>query len=386
MDLDQLLNRCRLCLKQHETYRIIFFDNFNEDEFYKILDLNLCQNDRLSNLICDSCYDLVERFQIFKISAGRNQAYLIALLEADYKKPVSGPINKLEPTQIDEVCIEIRSDSDSEDTCDANVQQPVALLPTITQDITHDLESPVIRSANQQVSPEDDRDSLIEVLDSQHDDDPQEETETHSVRQALSTPSEQDSSSQGPYKCKTCNKEFQLEYNLIRHTKLHTEKKPLCKICNKLISRRYFTEHLQKHVKAMKHNGTGMLKGIKKVPQQRRFPMSARTIKLEPGNPSSAQVVAPALRIVRRQPPGQHVCEICKKIMPTAHSLKRHTYIHKHAKPVCKICHKQISIRYFTEHLKRHLSKGDKYCEVCGKKFVNERCLEKHRLKHDNDK
>ena len=121
--------------------------------------------------------------------------------------------------------------------------------------------------------------------------------------------------------CDICSKEFSPKYNLDRHLKVHSGKKPFkCDICEKQFTWR------------------GCLQPFK--------------------------------------------CEVCKKQFTYKGSLQRHSRIHSGEKPVkCEVCNKQFSRQ---EGLQHHsiIHSGVKSfkCQVCGKHFRSSGTLQYHSI------
>ena len=85
--------------------------------------------------------------------------------------------------------------------------------------------------------------------------------------------------------------------------------------------------------------------------------------------------------------PGNHECEICKKIFMHVHTLKAHMKIHQGIRHTCEVCGKLFKHIYnMRVHMFEHTG-GCKYeCKVCNKMLPTRSLLRKHSIKHQDVK
>ncbi|XP_053532323.1 zinc finger protein 585B isoform X3 [Ictalurus punctatus] len=140
--------------------------------------------------------------------------------------------------------------------------------------------------------------------------------------------------SEKPFRCSLCDKSFTLEFNLLKHQKLHAGEKPFCcKRCGKTFTQLYnLTSHQRTH--------TG----------EKPF-----------------------------------LCSQCGKRFSQASKLKTHGRIHTGEKPyACLTCEKRFSdSSTLNKHQRTHTGEKPYKCKKCGKRFGQSAHLMKHYRTHN---
>ncbi|XP_060755309.1 uncharacterized protein LOC132866513 isoform X2 [Neoarius graeffei] len=140
--------------------------------------------------------------------------------------------------------------------------------------------------------------------------------------------------SERPFRCSVCDKSFTLEFNLLKHTKLHTGEKPFhCDHCGKTFTQLFnLTSHQRTH---------------------------------------------------SREKP--FLCSQCGKSFSQTSKLKTHLRIHTGEKPyVCVTCGKRFSdSSTLSKHRRTHTGEKPYPCVTCGKCFRQSAHLAKHYRTHN---
>ncbi|XP_034382561.1 zinc finger protein 32-like [Cyclopterus lumpus] len=170
-----------------------------------------------------------------------------------------------------------------------------------------------------------------------------------------------DESTDRPYTCSVCNKNFRIKSILTRHMKTHTGEKPYsCSVCGKsFIQRSYLHTHMNSHSGQKPHTCSFCGRGFTQV-----------------GNMNAH------IRIHTGEKP--HSCTDCGKSFREKADLIKHTIIHTGEKPyICTVCKMKFSAQSnLTRHMKTHSGERPYGCHACGKKFIRRSHLLIHMKTH----
>ena len=172
-------------------------------------------------------------------------------------------------------------------------------------------------------------------------------------------------SSEKPYKCQYCVKEFRKKKQLRKHELIHNGEKPYsCTYCSKTFSRKtHLKRHEMIHTGEISYSCKTCYKGFNDASNLKRHEM-----------------------IHTGEKP--YSCTYCSKTFSRKTHLKRHEMIHTGEKPYsCKTCYKGFNQ---LESLKRHerIHTGEKpyACKTCNKCFNDLSTMKKHEIIHTGEK
>ncbi|KAL4230128.1 hypothetical protein ACF0H5_010513 [Mactra antiquata] len=200
------------------------------------------------------------------------------------------------------------------------------------------------------------------------------------------------------FNCETCNKQFGLHKDLLRHTRyVHTTPSFHCKICDKTYKfNRAYKEHMLSHEEnyvkpqfecdlchknfSTKYVLTSHIKsehlGIKK---SFICPTCGRSFTQKNSYIMHANVHAGIK---------PYVCDVCGKAFSYDKSLKEHKYMHDEERRFeCSLCDKKFRQKTsLIMHQKVHKQAKDYMCTACGKGFTQKQALLRHERIHSGDK
>lgn len=219
--------------------------------------------------------------------------------------------------------------SDEHTPCIRIKECSVQLVDCIASDITLEHEEPSLMEKETDDSEDDDYSACAPS-----------DTNSTSSKSGVEEPEAPDSKrrceehSERPFSCSICDKSFTLEFNLLKHLKLHAGEKPFqCSNCGKTFTQLFnLTSHQRMH--------TG----------EKPFP-----------------------------------CSQCGKSFSQASKLKTHLRIHTGEKPyVCQTCEKRFSdSSTLNKHQRTHTGEKPYHCSTCGKTFGQSAHLMKHNRSHN---
>jgi len=174
------------------------------------------------------------------------------------------------------------------------------------------------------------------------------------------------------YKCEICQKELASFSSLKSHMKLHSRDKPKCEVCHK-------------------HFSTGCALAIHK-----KFKCPDKPIKL--GQLYQCEICNKKYRIPSlleahmklhdAQNSNLHQCHICMKKFRSLTYLQAHVASHsKERRFKCEICQKSFPESWrLANHKMIHTGEKPYQCELCGKRFATPHALKAHVKTHNKDK
>ncbi|XP_068097566.1 zinc finger protein 574 [Hyperolius riggenbachi] len=166
----------------------------------------------------------------------------------------------------------------------------------------------------------------------------------------------------GGYACGTCNKQFPLASQLLRHQRfVHAlERRHKCQTCSKSFKKR---SHLRNHM--MTHTG------------ERPFSCSICSKSFN----AHANLLRHKLIHTGEKP---HKCQLCGKAFSQSSTLQQHLVVHSQTYPYkCNVCDVSFHRPYrLLMHQYHHTGEYPYKCQVCGLSFLLKRLLEVHELGH----
>ncbi|XP_067637464.1 zinc finger protein 62-like isoform X2 [Eurosta solidaginis] len=172
-----------------------------------------------------------------------------------------------------------------------------------------------------------------------------------------------------PYKCKHCSKSFSKQSILDSHKKIrHTSINPTCKLCNKTLANNTI---LRQHIKSVHHN---IFESVCEI--------CGKLLK----NPTNLQYHMDYIH--NTEPHPQVQCTICKKWLKSKFTLRKHMKHHRDEASggifKCTQCNVEKSTKKaLKSHIRYHHSNVPVFpCTWCGKEFKSPTSLKEHEATH----
>ena len=360
VDID-VVNSCRLCLRDNLYFESIFVTYFDNDiELANVINslapLSISKNDLLSKNICDDCKTACIEFHKFRE----------LIIANDLKcRTILSKVNQInEQMTTEPVKKEVDSDNDSRHKTDEfthslieiNTEIPSSKIDYVFSEEHYEVEDDDEDSSGAETSEQSDQESGDEDEDS----DDEEELKTD----------------KGIYQCTKCDKSFDKDSKLYKHSKIHNSKSRLfaCKTCN----RKFTTDIL-----LIRHEiiHSDLITKLKTEVTQKCLICSLIF--------DDKSKLEDCMREHKLNIETQIIqCQYCDKQYTKFHTLVRHLKTHEENKThLCNVCNKTFAMgQDLIDHLNRHKGFTPHQCHICNKSYLQSSKLKNHMRTHSDEK
>ncbi|XP_037818466.1 transcription factor grauzone-like isoform X4 [Lucilia sericata] len=403
---------CRLCLKDiPKESSIKLYENLDTSSdslemvklIEKYLEIEIKQNDIVSTIICQDCYDHLEEFHRFSQQVAEKQLTLRnEFMDVNLKKEFNFDDDgdawdnddhedkiEMDPKETTQMTINcpismFKDESDNDDDNDEKEMPTEDLMDTVIGNVEKDIIAPDSVAVNE----EEDDDYLPDQISSEDDDVPliklksTKKTKNAKTKRKKAPAKPREIKEKKPAKkklsaqeevamsmdlvCDICQTRVETWKALREHFLLAHTKTPYIKCCDITYRKpRELIEHLEWH------KNPDMFKC--QICDKNMSSARNLTIHITSEHPDEADSVE------------FYECEHCSKRIRNYNLFKKHLRSHNKDKEVeCHICNK----RFCSENnLTRHIQNMHKYakyhvCDVCGQKFKNKDSFKNHYAKH----
>ncbi|KAI8124200.1 Transcription factor grauzone [Lucilia cuprina] len=407
---------CRLCLKDiPKESSIKLYENLDTSSdslemvklIEKYLEIEIKQNDIVSTIICQDCYDHLEEFHRFSQQVAEKQLTLRnEFMDVNLKKEFNFDDDgdawdnddqedkiEMDPKETTQMTIncpismfkdESENDDDDDDDNDEKEMPTEDLMDTVIGNVEKDIIAPDSVAVNE----EEDDDYLPDQISSEDDDVPliklksTKKTKNAKTKRKRTPAKTRELKEKKPAKkklsaqeevamsmdlvCDICQTRVETWKELREHFLLAHTKTPYIKCCDITYRKpRELIEHLEWH------KNPDMFKC--QICDKNMSSARNLTIHITSEHPDEADSVE------------FYECEHCSKRIRNYNLFKKHLRSHNKDKEVeCHICNKRFQSEY---HLERHLSNFHKkatplVCDICGRVYKNKAAFKRHCDEH----